>query len=331
MRCDFLVESDLVIDSAVEQYAPAAANEYQFVYRNAPPDTKGNLAHLAVTVIGPTSSYDEAHEELRAQLARQLDVLGFVSHARFKIIRPLRKLEWEPNAATRRFSVFAHADSRYPARAQLYQQFIDAPTAFLDAPKYVRKAVRNFRYGLLEEIPEDQFMRFWLALEILAVNQTGDVVRPSIKCRHCQKDAICAACGMAPPLVPSSKDQIIALANRIVGAKAKSVYSKLFDVRNGLAHGQDPETVLANSKVEWDRLLYVLGRLVHDAILLATSITTLPSPVQAYAGSFARKTVIGIGHGTFDYTGGAEHPSESEIPNPSAEFEYYKDPPPSVP
>lgn len=90
MRCDFLVESDLVIDSAVEQYAPAAANEYQFVYRNAPPDTKGNLAHLAVTAIGPTSSYDEAHEELRAQLARQLDVLGFVSHARFKIIRPRR-------------------------------------------------------------------------------------------------------------------------------------------------------------------------------------------------------------------------------------------------
>jgi hypothetical protein len=162
----------------------------------------------------------------------------------------------------------------------------------------VKKALRNFRYGLLEETPEDQFMRFWLSLEILAVNHPKDEPRPATRCRHCAENAVRAHCGKPPPTMPSSKDAIIVLTKRIVGAQAESVYRKLFDVRNGLAHGKNLETVLAKSEVSWPQLLFVLARLVSDAILLAASVASVPSAVQAYAGIFAKANLVGRGNGT---------------------------------
>lgn len=319
-RCDYDVRSDLVLENAGHHLMIKTIPAHTVIFRNATVDEQGHVPMLIVTVIGPASSFEAAAGELRRVLAKELDSLGFLTHSRLKVIGPRRLIEWNDHQVTRRFKIFARLDARYPPAAGLTKEYVDSLSAFNAVPEYVQKALRNFRYGLLEEVPEDQFMRFWLALEILAINMHKGLSQ-EVFCRACNVPAKCASCGHVPPAVRSSKVAIVALIEKIVGRNARTVYEKLFAARNGIAHGKSAESVLSDAKVSWEKLLSVLGKLTSDAILLAIDpVQKLPRPFPTYAGRFLSLTLVGGALGTFEFTGTDRHPREDELPSPSLEI-----------
>ena len=112
---------------------------------------------------------DTARYQLQTALAAQLDLLSFVTHSRFRITAPLQMMEWEEDQRTRQYDVFHASDPREPPDPELAMPYLESATAIDQSTlrDYTRAALRYFRYGLIDEQPEDQFMRFWLALEII--------------------------------------------------------------------------------------------------------------------------------------------------------------------
>jgi hypothetical protein len=101
-------------------------------------------------------------------------------------------------------------------------------------------ALKYFRYGLLDEQPEDQFMWLWLALEIVAEN-LKEKVRVPIACSACGANVKCAHCGDEPMRIPMAKQAIEQLIATVVDEKSiAEVAKRQFAARNGLMHGQEP-------------------------------------------------------------------------------------------
>src|SRR4051812_3388584 len=94
-RADFDVTADLVLDKG---RAPLAVqgDDCTITFSNAPVDKDGFAPSLLAAVVAEAASFDTAGDELRAMLARHLDILAFATHSRFKIYQVRRVIEWEP-------------------------------------------------------------------------------------------------------------------------------------------------------------------------------------------------------------------------------------------
>jgi hypothetical protein len=319
-RCDFDVETDLVLEPDSPLLTASAPSGHILQVWNQSADRHGHVPSIIISVTGEATSFEDASNEFRNILAAQLDVLSFVTHSRFRVTKTRRLVEWNDAQITRRFKVFSQLDARYPPHVGLNQPFLDSIAGFNVAPTYVRKALRNFRYALLEDSPDDQFVRMWLALEILAVN-LADHEPPPIVCRSCGVEAKCITCGASPPPMQSSKLSIENLTKKIVGRQAEAVYKRLFSVRNGLMHGKSSDSVEAAAGVTWGKIIEVLGHLTWDAIILAAKLPgKLPGPFAEFAGDFRKTTLLAGVLGTFDHSDGGLHPAETRIPDPILEI-----------
>jgi hypothetical protein len=95
-RADYDVKGGLVlpIESApvlVRSECPA----FEMTFRNAEPDESGHVPNLVVQVVAESNSIDHVADQFRSLLAKQLDLLGFVTHSTFMIGQCRRVLEWE--------------------------------------------------------------------------------------------------------------------------------------------------------------------------------------------------------------------------------------------
>jgi hypothetical protein len=145
-------------------------------------------------------------------------------------------MEWNAGQRKRVLQVLHTVDSRYPPDPELDQSYLDTVTALdcAGAPPYARTALRYFRYGLLDDQPDDQFMRIWSSLEIIAEN-SKDTTRVPMSCPSCKSDMTCSVCGTTPTRAPTAKQAIEQLIERIIGDKsmAEVVSKRQFIARNG--------------------------------------------------------------------------------------------------
>lgn len=317
-RCDFHVFADLVLPAGRASFELKNFDGVTTTIRNAPPDAEGHATGLVASVVGPAESIHSAREQLRTILSQQLDLLTFVTHSRFKIVRPLRAIEWEPFQKSRQFRAFHTSDSRQPPAPELKQRFVEAAGA-LDAakpPAFTRTALQYFRYGLIDDGPQDQFMRLWLALEIVAEN-VKEKLRVPIVCGKCGAALVCPGCGNEPTRVPMAKQAIEQLITKIAGASAAEACKRQFTARNGLMHGRSSESIEAECGVSMQALVDELGGITWHAII--STISSPPDgPPRAFGhwgGEFTNKTLITSMLGIFEHNGEGPHPPDDKIPN----------------
>lgn len=249
-------------------------------------------------------------------LARQLDLLTFVTHSRFKIVAPRRLIEWEPGRRTRRFKAFHVVEGRYPPDPELIQDYL-ATAATIEKgnlPPFARMALKYFRYGLIDDQPEDQFMRLWLALEIIAEN-VKEKSRVPIACPACNSALKCPTCGSEPTRVPMAKQAIDRLLAEITGEAAQDVSRRQFIARNGLMHGRATESIEADCKASLPQIVDELGALTWNAIM--STLTPAGDGALAFghrSGEFVNKVMVVSMVGEFDHMDEGPHPSEDKIP-----------------
>ena len=171
-RCEFAITGDLVLAQNAAELVLNGTNKLAVTLKNGPINEEGQVVGLLASVVGHSPSLGDAQEELRRALGEQLDLLAFATHSRFKIVRPLRLIEWEPGQGKRRFQLFHTRDARDPPDPELGVEYLETVAALDGAkpPAFARTALKYFRYGLLDDQPEDQLMRLWLALEVVAEN-----------------------------------------------------------------------------------------------------------------------------------------------------------------
>ena len=227
-RAEFDVHGDVVLSKDTADFAYEAASGHSIKLTNAAPDVEGHLPGLISTVIGPAESLDDALNELRNVLAAQLDLLSFSTHSRFKIIGARRVMEWEPGKKTIKAKIFRSYDSRYPPDPQITSEFLPTLRTLnsVAMPNFTRSALRHFRNGLLDSTPEDQFMRLWLAVEIVAVNTRGNAPVP-IPCRVCAANMTCPGCGLVPTRIPLPNDTIRETISLVFGEEADAVSKRI--------------------------------------------------------------------------------------------------------
>lgn len=315
--CEFDVSSDLVLSADLSELHLNKTADTQLLFRNAAVDVQGNPTGLIATVIASSESIDTAQEELRSILAGQLDLLSFVTHSCFKITSPRRLVEWDAGKKVRNFRTYFTSDSRYPPDPELAMDFINTIGELEKAnpPSFARKALKYFRYGLMDHQHEDQFMHFWLALEIVAENTKPKTPHPII-CSACNAAMKCSSCGFEPTRVPIAKQEIETIIAKIVGDVAKEVSNRQFRTRNCLMHGGSPETIEKECNMPLALIVNELGEITWNAIM---STMFLEKGTQLTFGSheegFARRSLMMSVLGTFEHTGDDLQPTTDKIPD----------------
>jgi hypothetical protein len=315
-RCEFDVKGDLVLPAHVSELKLNSKDGFLTIFRNGPSNSDGHTTHLVAVVFGPAESIDSAQKELREVISEQLDLLTFTTHSRFQIIAPRRLIEWEPNQERRRIHTFYKQDARFPPEPGFALDYIETVEQLEHAapPAFTRTALKYFRLGLIDNLPEDQFMRLWLALEIIAENVKN--IEPMVFiCPTCKASLKCAECGTVPTRVPMAKQAIEDLIARIAGTQAQDISKRQFITRNGLMHGRSSNSIEAECKVPLHVIVNELGALTWQAIM-----STIPpgdglTHVFGHRdGEFANKSLLMTVRGTFGYTGADDYPPEDKIP-----------------
>jgi hypothetical protein len=193
-RADYDVRSSLVLPIGCEPFVLRGDNPaFELTIRNADPDGEGHIPSLVVQVVADCDSIDRFPAVSRAILAEQLDVLSFATHSTFMIDRCRRVLDWEPHQKSRRLRPLQTFDPLYPPDPDLRAELLStAQKIILAKPSApILRALRCFRYGVIQRQPEDQFQQFWLTIETIA-EEAKDRTRVPIPCPKCQGELFCA-------------------------------------------------------------------------------------------------------------------------------------------
>jgi hypothetical protein len=310
IRCDFHVATDLVLPVKAPDVTLRGPNNLTCKLHNGAVDKDGHVSELIAVVVAEVTSMDRAENELRGLLASQLDLFAFVVQSRFQILSPIRAIEWEPRLKKRHGRIFHEQDPYYPPAPDLAPEFGTSINQLNDAtlPDYVRAALKLFRYGLLGRYPEDQFMYFWLAVEILAENSKG-AEAIAIPCGKCGRPLVCE-CGAQVVRKPMPKDAINQLISNIGWPPEFS--KPLFDARNALMHGASVETVEKVTGESMAALMDTLGELCSRAIR-----ALLPIPLDKTFHSMSREASFVAGRllvaarFELEFDGNEDYPPES--------------------
>lgn len=315
-RCEFDVNADLVLSADLNGLQLNNDAGIKTTFRNGPKDSQGHATGLIVTVIAPSESIDTAQKDLRHILAEQLDLLSFVTQSGFKIVSPRRLFEWEDGMKARQFKAYFLSDARYPPGPELVLDYLDTVRELDQAkpPAFTRTALKYFRYGLLDPQLEDQFMRFWLALEIIAENVKEKISIP-IACPVCNTPLRCAACGTEPTRVPWAKQAIEGLIAKIAGVSAQDIIKRQFKARNGLMHGRSSESIEKECNMPLAEIVNELEGLTWNAIMSTITLRDeAPLSFGHRNGEFTNKSLLTSVQGTYGYSGEELHPPDDRLP-----------------
>ena len=135
-----------------------------------------------------------------------------------------------------------------------------------DIPPAIRRAMRWYRLGINETWPDDQFMYFWFALEIVAEFQKSSE-KVSDKCPHCHSPLYCESCEKHPVHKPYPK-QVIRDLLKMVDKNCDDEIIKLLDkTRNSLMHGSTLKEIEDSLPQPHEEIVDILGRLLWRAIV----------------------------------------------------------------
>jgi hypothetical protein len=315
-RADFYVKGSLALPIGSEPMVISGENPpFEMVFVNAEPDATGHTPALIVRVIADCDTIEDVAEQFRTLLAQQLDVLSFVTHSAFRIEECQRVIDWEPHQRSRRIRPMRKFDRFDPPDPELRRELIDTAQAItrVGQEEHVMRALRSFRYGVIEQQPEDQFQHFWLAIETIAEGSKLTTKIP-IPCPKCQSPLFCSDCNESPLRRPMARQAIRELLSTLRQDGGGQFYRDLVRTRDHLLHGRSPDRVEKEVGHPLSVLVNEAGRAAWHAIWY-TMRKLEGTPALANRGwHFVNHVIILSPDITFEYDGIAPHPSEAQIP-----------------
>ncbi len=211
----------------------------------------------------------EARETADRHLADCMNLLAFTTGSRFQRHRIRQIVEAGTPAAAMR-SVLMWSDS---IEYDDPQPFLDENTVRsmerllqFDTPPAVRRALRWYRLGINSQVPDDQFLNFWFALEIVAEFQKSTEKVPDA-CPKCRSPLYCETCQTHPTHRPYAKQAIRALLKAVDNNCDDATIDRLDKTRNSLMHGATLKEIEDSLPQPHEEIVDVLGHLLWRALV----------------------------------------------------------------
>ena len=165
-----------------------------------------------------------------------------------------------------------------------------------DIPPAINRAMRWYRLGVNASLPDDQFMNFWFALEIIAEFQKSPEKVPD-KCPKCRSSLYCESCKTHPVHRPFAKQAIQALLKATDKECTDEVIQRLEDTRNSLMHGATLKEIENKLPEPHEQIVDILGRLVWRALIDQFPKEMFKETLaMGYPSTYIHRTVNAICH-----------------------------------
>jgi hypothetical protein len=242
---------------------------------------------------------DEAKDAADERLADCLNMLAFTTGSAFRRHRIRQIVDATPGVTGMR-SLLMWADKieyedPQPFLSEDSVRMIERLSEF-EIPPPVRRALRWYRLGVNATAPDDQFMNFWFALEIIAEFRKSSDKVPD-RCPQCRSPLYCESCKTNPVHRPYAKQAIRDLLKAVDKDCDDSVIDRLDKTRNGLMHGSTLREIEESLPEPHEEIVDVLGRLLWRALIFqfphGMFDGTLPI---GYPSTYVHRTARAIAH-----------------------------------
>lgn len=275
---------------------------------------------LSLHIYFEAPDLEEAQEVAERLMANCLNMLAFTTGSGFRKhrIRQIVDAETSSKGAMRKVLMWGEKveyDDPQPFLREENASSIERLLEHNVSPAIVR-ALRWYRLGIDADSPDDQFIYFWFALEIVAESQKP-AEKVHDKCPHCQSPLYCAKCEKHPEHKPYAKQAIRALMKAADQECDDATLNLLDKTRNSLMHGATLREIEHALPDHPDKhAVDILGHILLKALLMqftkekfdGTLMMGMPSTyVHFTANAVAHiETVIPIdqdGHFDLDFKG----------------------------
>jgi hypothetical protein len=201
-----------------------------------------------------------------------LNHLTFATNLRTRL-RDLRHIfNWEPGNDFREAFYFAgrngHDDAPYPFMHKSILDSIGMLQENEPNPR-LRRAMKWFSNGVATRFYDDQFVYFWLAVELIAQNAKDPTPVPD-RCPKCKGALFCEACNDTPTHRPYQKQAIEQLFLKVCNGSpldGPTFYTQASTARNMLMHGDEVKAIEDVLGIEFGHLVDQMGKLAWTCIL----------------------------------------------------------------
>ncbi len=163
-----------------------------------------------------------------------------------------------------------------------------------DKPPAIRRAMRWFRLGVNAAVPDDQFMNFWFALEIVAEFQKSTDKVPD-RCPQCGSPLYCESCATHPVHRPYPKQAIEALLKAVDKECDDATIERLDKTRNSLMHGSTLKEIEDSLPQPHEEIVDILGRLLWRALVHQFPHEMFDGTLEmGYPSTYVHRTVRGV-------------------------------------
>jgi hypothetical protein len=272
---------------------------YRARIQNIPRAVYTNPFLLSLHLYFDAPGLDEAREIAESVLADCLNILAFTTGTTFRRHR-IRQIVDATTGITGMRSLLMWGNSiEYENPQPFFCE--DAARAIerlleFDIPPAIRRAMRWYRLGINATLPDDQFMNFWFALEIVAEFQKS-TEKVSDRCPQCQAPLYCEACQTHPVHRPYPKQAIQGLVKAVDKGCDDKTIERLERTRNSLMHGSTLKEIEESLPQPHEQIVDIPGRLLWRALIHQFPHEMFDGTLaMGYPSTYIHRTVHGIAH-----------------------------------
>lgn len=271
MRCiaNYEIESEVSVASDELQLKLLhPKGQFQARIKNIPREDYSTQFRLSLQITFEAPTLNGARDIAEDKLVQCLNMLAFATSAGVKRQRIKQIIDCTPASGMRECLIWADSvthEDPYPLLDENIMLSVERLLQF-DPPPALRRALRWYRIGLNDLVPEDQFQYFWFALEILAEYQKAPE-KVADQCPNCKSPLYCESCATHPTHRPYAKQAIRALIQAVEKKCDEETLEALDKARNALMHGATLKEIENNLPKSDEHIVDVLGRILFKALL----------------------------------------------------------------
>lgn len=266
----FMSQFDLLTDIRVRDDIdrhPISIADYIFTVRRMSMNMGDGTATLHCNLEFDSPSLEQAKDSFMQLALKILDILALVTHAKITFSKVHKIFDWTPDLSMRDGICYVYDPPKSEPEFPLDTGILESASLLLHTQMSdeLASALRWFRLAVAAETPQDQFQKFYFALEIVA-NHTKPSEPVHDQCAKCRSHLYCEKCGNYPTHRPYPKQAINMLCAKV--APENPEFFPIADkARNLMMHGASMDTVEKEINRPLHTVIDPLARITWLALL----------------------------------------------------------------